>query len=241
VYLENVVVDALDPQRLGRFWKAVVDGETLTDAPGIYETRLAVEGGPEIDLCFQPVAHAPSAPPRLHLDLAGGDDQAAVVERVLALGATYADVGQGDVSWVVLADPEGNPFCVLEDRPEYAGSGPVAALLQHSTDPDRDADFWAWLTGWTDVPGGGVPRALRHPSLLGPVLELLPEPAPKEAGAKNRFHLDLRLEPSDDLAEISAGIEDRGGAILRTDWGDLPWTSFTDPSGNELCLLPAPE
>jgi hypothetical protein len=55
---------------------------------------------------------------RLHLDVApfAGDDQAAEVARLRALGATPADVGQGEVTWVVLADPEGNEFCVLSPR-----------------------------------------------------------------------------------------------------------------------------
>ena len=46
MYLENLVFDAVDPQRLGRFWEAVVGGETLTDEPAGYETRLVVAGGP---------------------------------------------------------------------------------------------------------------------------------------------------------------------------------------------------
>jgi hypothetical protein len=55
---------------------------------------------------------------RLHLDVApfAGDDHAAEVARLRALGATPADVGQGEVTWVVLADPEGNEFCVLTPR-----------------------------------------------------------------------------------------------------------------------------
>ena len=72
MYLENVVVDALDPQVLGRFWEAVVDGEQLTDEPDGYETRLAVDGGPTLDLCFQRVPEPLSVPPRLHLDVLGG-------------------------------------------------------------------------------------------------------------------------------------------------------------------------
>ena len=70
MYLENLVFDAVDPQRLGRFWEAVVGGERLTDEPEGYETRLAVEGGPVLDLCFQRVAEPTREPPRLHLDLA---------------------------------------------------------------------------------------------------------------------------------------------------------------------------
>lgn len=237
MFLENLVFDAVDPRRLGRFWEAAVGGEQLTDDEGGYETRLAVPGGPELDLCFQPVPASPAEPQRLHLDLAAGDDQAATVERLLALGARHVDIGQGDVPWVVLADPEGNPFCVMEERPAYAGSGPLAALPLDSADPDRDADFWSWLTGWGDV-AGVAPRSLRHPSGRGPLLELCPEPDAK-GPAKNRLHLDVRLEPGDDLDALLAGIAERGGRELHLGYGELPWRHVADPSGNELCLLPA--
>jgi hypothetical protein len=237
VQLENVVVDALEPQRLGRFWEAAVGGERLTDEPDAFETRVAVEGGPVLDLCFQRVPDPPVDPPRLHLDIAGGTRQAQEVQRLRGLGARPLDVGQGDVPWVVLGDPEGNAFCVLEDRAVYAGSGPLAALPLHSADPDRDAAFWSWLTGWTEVPGL-APRSLRHPSGLGPFLELCQEPAPKGA-RKNRLHLDVRLEPGDDPDRVAAGIAGRGGRELHPPWGALPWRLYADPSGNDLCVLPA--
>jgi predicted enzyme related to lactoylglutathione lyase len=67
-------------------------------------------------LVFVPVSEGKSVKNRLHIDLAP-DDRDAEVERIIGLGATRADVGQGeDVSWVVLADPEGNEFCVLSTR-----------------------------------------------------------------------------------------------------------------------------
>lgn len=237
MYLENLVMDALDPQRLGRFWEAVVGGERLSDGPDGLETRLAIEGGPVLDLCFQPVPEPPSGPPRLHLDLRGGARQAEEVERLLALGAQHLDIGQHDVPWVVLADPEGNPCCVMEERAAYVDTGPVAALPLDSADPARDAAFWSWLTGWTEVPGV-APRSLRHPSLRGPLLELCPESAPKGA-TKNRLHLDVRLEAGDDPDDFAAGIAERGGRELDPQWGELPWRSYTDPSGNEFCVLPA--
>ncbi len=238
MYLENLVIDALEPQRLGGFWEAVVGGERLTDEPDIVETRLAVEGGPVLDLCFQRVPEPPSASPRLHLDLAGGARQAEEVERLLGLGARHLDIGQGDVPWVVLADPEGNPLCVMEERAAYDGSGPIAALPLDSADPDRDAELWAWLTGWTEV-AGPAPRSLRHPSGLGPLLELLPERAPKGA-TKNRLHLDLRLESGDDPDRVEAHIVEHGGRREHhPEWGELPWRLYADPSGNEFCVLPA--
>ena len=235
--LENLVLDAVEPQRLGRFWEAALGGARLTDEPDGFETRLSVEGGPVLDLCLQRVPEPPSDALRLHLDLSHGTGQAEQVDRLLALGARRLDIGQGDVPWVVLADPEGNPFCVMEERAAYAGSGPVAALPLACADPDRDADFWSWLTGWTDVPGV-APRSLRHPSGLGPLLELCPEQAPKGA-AKNRLHLDVRLEAGEDPDAVAAGIAARGGREVHRDWGELPWRLYEDPSGNDLCVLPA--
>ncbi|WP_101524623.1 VOC family protein [Nocardioides houyundeii] len=237
MYLENVVFDAMEPRLLGRFWESAVGGERLTDEPAGFETRLAVPGGPTLDLCFQPVADPTLDPPRLHVDLAGGERQAEEVKRLLALGARRLDLGQGDVPWAVLADPEGIPCCVVEERPEYAGSGPIAALPLHSADPGRDAAFWSWLTGWREVPGS-APHALRHESGLGPLLELCQETTGKTA-AKNRLHLDVRLESGEDADDVEAHITERGGARLEVDWGALPWRSYTDPSGNEFCVLPA--
>jgi len=236
MYWENVVVDALDPQRLGRFWEAALGGETLTDEPEGFETRVEVAGGPTFDFCFQRVPEPPAEPVRAHLDLRGAERQADVVARLLGLGARHLDIGQGDVPWVVLADPEGNPFCVMEGRPEYADTGPVAAIPLDSADPERDRDFWAWLTGWVPAEAGLV--SLRHPSGRGPLLELCREPAAKGDGSKNRLHLDVRLEAGDDADAVAAGIAERGGReVQHPEWGDLPWRFFQDPSGNEVCVL----
>ncbi|HEX6151343.1 VOC family protein [Nocardioides sp.] len=238
MYLENLVFDAVDPTRLGRFWEAAVGGERLTDQPDLFETRLTVEGGPALDLCFQQVPERPSEPQRFHLDLHGGVRQAEVVRRLRALGAEPADIGQGDVPWVVLGDVEGNPFCVMEERAAYDGSSPIAALPLDSADPERDAAFWSWLTGWVRVEGAGH-VSLRHPGLTGPLLELCPEMSPK-GDAKNRLHHDVRLEAGDDADAVAEGIAERGGReVFHPEWGDLPWRFYLDPSGNELCVLPA--
>ena len=234
--LENLVFDAVDPQRLGGFWESALGSRRITDEPDQVESRLALGGGAWVDLCFQRVPTPPREPLRLHLDLAGGDRQAEVVDRLLALGAARLDIGQGSVPWVVLADAEGNPFCVIEDRAVYTDDCPIAALPLDSADPDRDADLWSWLTGWIDAPGV-APRSLRHPSGHGPLLELCPEPAAK-GQAKNRLHLDVRLEPGEDHDDVAAGIVARGGRPMSHDWGDLPWRVYADGSGNEFCVLP---
>jgi predicted enzyme related to lactoylglutathione lyase len=235
--LENLVIDAQQPQTLGRFWEAALETERLTDEPDIFETRLTIAGGPVLDLCFQRVTEPPMPSPRLHPDLLGGARQAELVERLLELGARPLDIGQGAVAWVVLADPEGNPLCVMEERAEYVDTGPIAAFPLDSADPDRDAQFWSWLTGWTDA-AGVAPRTLRHPSLQGPLLELCPQRSAK-GPAKNRLHFDVRLDAGEDADEVASAIAERGGHEFHPGWGDLPWRHYTDPSGNEFCVLPA--
>lgn len=230
--LENIVRDSRDPQRLGRFWAAAVGADLLTDEPDVVEARLGLADGGFLDLCFAPVDEPSSAPARLHLDLRGGPQQREVVDRLLGLGAAHADLGRGDGPWTVLADPEGNAFRVLEESGPHRGTGPVAALALDSADPARDAGFWAAVTGWAPWPGRpGVPT-LRRPSGVGPLLELRPEPEPKRG--KNGVHLDVRRDagegdPTERLLAMGAGRIGRPG--------DLPWVVFTDPSGNEFCVL----
>lgn len=237
MFLENVVIDAVNPQALGRFWESLLDTTTLTDTPDGFETRLAVAGGPVLDLCFQRVPDPPAPGPRLHLDIAGGRRQTEVVKRALVLGASHLDIGQGDVPWVVLADPEGNPFCVMESRPAYALSGAIAAIPMDSSAPARDLEFWTELSGWV-VEDTAMPAAMRHPTGRGPLIELCPEPGAK-GPSKNRIHLDLRLEATDNADAVLSKVLELGGDERHMDWGDLPWRIFADPSGNEFCLLPA--
>jgi hypothetical protein len=236
MFLENLVFDAADPRRLGRFWSEALGAQPLTDAEDVFETRLTVDGGPVLDLCFQRVGEPATARPRLHLDLLGGARQASTVERMLTLGATHLDIGQADVPWVVLADVEGNAFCVMEERESYRDTGPIAAVPIDSADPERDAAFWAALSQWTR--GAGERGAsIRHPSGRGPVLEFCPEREPKGA-AKNRLHLDLRLETRDDPEVMVGRVAELGGRELHPGWGELPWRVFADPSGNDFCILP---
>jgi len=107
---EQVVVDARDPVALGRWWADVLGWVVLNDSPDEFEIRPSIDRMP--GLIFGPAPEAKVAKSRLHLDFRP-DDQQAEVSRLLSAGARRADIGQGDVSWVVLADPEGNEFCVL--------------------------------------------------------------------------------------------------------------------------------
>jgi len=110
---EQVVVAALDPAALGQWWCDVLGWVVVDDTPPVFEIQPQPDQFP--GMMFLPVGDAKESKNRLHIDLRP-DDQAAEVERITAMGASRVDVGQGDVSWVVLADPEGNEFCVLQPR-----------------------------------------------------------------------------------------------------------------------------
>ncbi len=126
------------------------------------------------------------------------------------------------------------------DRPRLhldVRAGELRTLRLESADPARDLAFWQWLTSWEAAEANDV-LGLQHPSGRGPVLALVSEEEPKPE-AKNRTHLDLRLESGDDADLVAAEIARRGGRELHFGWGDLPWRHFADPSGNEFCVLPA--
>lgn len=112
---EQVVIESRDPVALGRWWCEALGWVVVDDGdPRVYEIRPAPDRMP--GMLFLPEPAAKTIKNRLHFDFRP-DDQAAEVERLLALGATHADIGQGDdITWVVLADPEGNEFCVLSSR-----------------------------------------------------------------------------------------------------------------------------
>lgn len=110
---EELAVDSRDPATIGKWWGEALGVETEEDEDGDVRIRLSPGSAPSI--LFISVPEAKTVKNRLHLDFRP-EDRDAEVERLLALGATRADVGQGDESWVVLADPEGNEFCVLSSR-----------------------------------------------------------------------------------------------------------------------------
>jgi hypothetical protein len=110
---EQVVVVTRDPVALGRWWSEALQRVIVNDDPVEFEIRPEPDRLPGI--LFLTVDEAKQGKNRLHIDLRP-DDQGAEVERLLGLGASRVDIGQGDVSWVVLADPERNEFCVLGPR-----------------------------------------------------------------------------------------------------------------------------
>jgi predicted enzyme related to lactoylglutathione lyase len=111
LFIDWLGIDCADPAALAAFWAEVLNYKTLPgDDPD--EAAIVPKDGHGTQILFMRVPEGKSVKNRLHLDLRP-EDRDQEVERILALGARKVDIGQGEQSWVVLADPEGNEFCIL--------------------------------------------------------------------------------------------------------------------------------
>ncbi|HEY1617219.1 MAG TPA: VOC family protein [Streptosporangiaceae bacterium] len=110
-FLYQLAIDARDPAALARFWAAALDQPVVYEADGYVIVSADEHSYP--GLCFVPVPEDKAGKNRLHIDL-NPDDRDAEVDRLIGLGARMSHAGQPpEATWVVLADPEGNEFCVL--------------------------------------------------------------------------------------------------------------------------------
>jgi predicted enzyme related to lactoylglutathione lyase len=238
--LVHLAVDANDPAALARFWASALGWEIEDEEPG--ETDIAPAGytypdPSALSLVFVQVPEPHTVKNRVHLDLAttSAEHQRELVARLRELGATPADIGQGDEPWAVLADPEGNEFCVLEPRAVYAGTGPIAAVIIDCHDPEALAPFWTAAAGWPVQEASPDFVSLRSPSGTGPFLELLRDPGAKTV--KNRLHPDIAPYRDGDVAAEVERLRELGATPADVGQGEVTWAVLADPEGNELCVL----
>jgi predicted enzyme related to lactoylglutathione lyase len=116
VSLHHVVIDAHNLPAMARFWAQVLGWRILSERER--EVVIGTDATAPVGICFMPVTDAKTTKNRLHLDLSPDPgEQEAEIDRILALGARRVDIGQtGAESWTVLADPEGNEFCVVRPK-----------------------------------------------------------------------------------------------------------------------------
>jgi catechol 2,3-dioxygenase-like lactoylglutathione lyase family enzyme len=269
--LVHVVIEAADPERLGRFWADVFGWQVAPASAGVTGAAGAPGGeagsdgsvmvrpsgwrypdpGP-LPLLLVPADGPKTGRNRLHFDVPTksaahhGDE----VKRIIGLGATPVDVGQGDVPWEVLSDPEGNEFCVLDPRPGvYFDTGPVAAVVISCGDPAAEAAFWAQAAGWrrssscsSEDPKGGrsglvgqESTALRAGQVRGPFLDLVADPGAAAAG--HRARLDVAPLPGEDKDTALAALLAAGARPSDSGQPDAPWNLLSDPEGVEFRVL----
>lgn len=237
--LVQVNFKARDDSALGRFWAEALGWGVSSEGPGVTNVEPVGFDYPDPAAVCVDVVTVPDPDTvkyRVHLDLAtkSAAHQEELVHRLMELGATRTDVGQGDVPWAVLADPEGNVFCVLEPRPVYADTGSIASVVVSCTDPRVMAGFWSQATDWTLEELSDDHARLRSAMGVGPYLEFI---RIDNNTVWNRIHLDLRPYAADDQAAEVARLRALGATDADVGQGDVPWVCLADPEGNEFCVL----
>ncbi len=226
-------VRANDPLLLARFWAGLLGGEVADD--GDRGAGLLPAEDPGFPVRFVPTREPKTEKNRMHLDLTSTslDDQQRTVARALALGARHIDVGQRpEEGHVVLADPEGDEFCVIEPGNAFlADCGFVGALACDGS--PGVGHFWAAALGWPLVWDQDEETAVRSPR-GGPKITWGPPLLPK--AGENRLHVDLAPVDGDHRAEVDRLVA--LGAV-RADPGRSGdgRTPMVDPDGNEFSLV----
>ncbi len=181
--------DANDPLRLARFWAEALHWEVDDETEA--EIVLVPTDGTRFRIEFAAVPEPKAGKNRIHLDLTTTslEDQQDTVETLVELGARHIDIGQGpNDDHVVLADPEGNEFCVIEpDNSFLAGCGRLGSITCDGT--PEVGYFWSEALGWPLVWDQDEETAIRAPDGTGPFITWGPPLVPKVG--KNRLHLDI--------------------------------------------------
>jgi hypothetical protein len=229
-----VVFDANDHVALARFWAAAL-GWVYAEHEG-YSSATGGDGSLH-RLEFSDAPNVKQSANWMHFDLSSTslEDQRATVDRLVELGARHIDIGQGpDPDHFVLADPEGNEFCVLEPGNSFVDDGGLLGSLTCDGSP-AVGYFWSEALGWPLVWDQGDETAIR--SRDGGVFITFggPREAPKRA--KNRLHIDIAPpEDGDQRAEVDRLVS-LGATRIDIGQGDVSWVVMADPDGNEFCVL----
>ncbi|MCX4679292.1 VOC family protein [Streptomyces sp. NBC_01433] len=237
-HLHALCFDANDPLRLSRFWAGVLGWEMADDPyDGI---ALLPSDDTGFRIRFLPTREQKAGQNLMHFDLTSTsfEDQQETVARSLGLGARHIDIGQRpEEGHVVLADPEGNEFCVIEPGNSFlADCGFIGAL---ACDGSQDVGyFWSRALGWPLVWDQDQETAIRSPH-GGPKFTWGGPPLMPKAG-RSRLHFDLA--PSvhgDQQAEVDRLVS-LGAARIDIGRGEIGRVAMADPDGQEFCVLTAP-
>lgn len=230
-HLVALCIDANDPSRLARFWAGVLDREIADDGP-----TLLPSDDTGFSIRFQPTQEQKAGPNQIHLHLTSTslDDQQSTVARALELGGRHLDIGQGpEDEHVVLADPEGNEFCVIEPGNTFlAGCGFLGEL---ACDGSREVGyFWSEALGWPLVWDQDQETAIQSPGGGTKIAWGGPPVAPKTG--RNRLHFDLVPSVHGELQAAVDRLISLGATRIDIDQGDVSRVVMADPDGNEFCL-----
>jgi hypothetical protein len=234
-HLYALSFDTLDPLRLARFWVGVLGWELVADANG--GIALLPRDDTGFRIRFLPTEEPKVGQNLMHFDLTSTslEDQQQTVARALGLGAQHIDVGQEpDEGHVVLADPEGNEFCVIEPGNNFlADCGFIGALACEGS--QAVGYFWGEALGWPLVWDQDQETAIRSPH-GGPKITWGGPPLTPKSG-KSRLHFDLAPPVHGDQKEEVDRLVCLGAARVDIGQGEVSWAVMADPDGTEFCVL----
>jgi len=233
--LVDVCVDANDPVGLAHFWAEALRWDVDDNSDQI---ALVPTDDTRFGIRFAAVAEKKVGRNRLHFDLTTTsiEDQHESVASLVGLGARHIDIGQRpDEGHVVLADPEGNEFCIIEpDNNFLAGCGRLGSVTCDGT--RAVGYFWSAALGWPLVWDQDEETAIRAPDGTGPLITWGGPPLAPKVG-KNRLHLDIAPPERGDLrAEVDRLIS-LGATRVDIGQGDVDWVVMADLDGNEFCVM----
>jgi len=227
--------DANQPLSLARFWSEILGWETVDDP----DEGVALLPGDDAGFRIRfPLNREPKTGRNwMHFDLTSEslEGQQRTVARSLELGGAHYDVGQlPEEEHVVLADPEGNEFCVIEPGNKFlADCGVLGAL---SCDGSQEVGyFWSAALGWPLVWDQDQETAIQSPT-GGPKITWGGPPFTPKTG-KNRLHLDLVTPAGGDQQAEVERLLSLGATRIDIGQGEVGWVVMADPDGNEFCVL----
>jgi len=230
-----VCFDADDPLGLARFWSGLLGWAMADDTHDVVALLPGDDTG--FGLRFLPARQQkPGLDERhLHLTSTSLEDQQRTVARSLGLGARHIDIGQRpEEGHVVLADPEGNEFCVIEPGNNYLAD--CGFLGELTCAGSRETGyFWSQALGWPLVWDQGLQTAIRSPR-GGPKISWDGEWMRPRTG-KSRLHFDLAPPVHGDQQDEVGRLVSLGATCTGTGRGEASRVTMADPDGREFCVL----
>jgi Glyoxalase-like domain len=234
--LVAISLDANEPAALGRFWAHALGWDLHTaDGVGI---EVVPTDATSFRLSLRAVAHAKVGQNRIHFDLTTKSisDRADTIDALLATGAKQIDIGQDPTeTHVVLADPEGNEFCILEPGNRFLATCPRLGAV-NCDGTHALGNFWSNALGWPLVWDEGEETAIQSPDGTGPKITwsgppLMPRPD------RERFHFHIAPTTGTSVHAALEHLLTLGSS--RTETGHVcdGAIELTDVDGNAFCLL----
>jgi catechol 2,3-dioxygenase-like lactoylglutathione lyase family enzyme len=224
------------PSQLAQFWAHALHW-SVRQGNGV-GVELVPADGTSFDVLFRPVAGDKVGQNRIHFDLTTSSlgDQTSTVAELLAIGARHIDIGQGpNATHVVLADPEGNEFCVIDPGNEFLATCPRLGAV--NCDGTRAlGHFWSEALGWPLVWDQDEETAIQAPDGTGPKITWSGPPLMPKLGDE-RFHFHIAPAAAASVPITLEHLHALGATRLDVGAACPGAIALADVDGNTFCLL----